>query len=216
VIYRARTPELLAGIHAVVNVYHHTQGKFAKSVSRKHAQKAKYKIQIHVVACVHLRRSAKIMVSLMTIHADVNAQIHGMETNVKNVHQNHATDTAYGIINSAHVYAMHHGCQIHNVKHVGIWNADSMVHLLKKIAHVNAKVTGKAFSATNALPKRSVLLLELIAVYMHGMKKNASVRNNASRWIVKTTVIKIQKHVIVNVIQMAMAQMQVNRVIPSY
>jgi hypothetical protein len=151
----------------------------------------------------------------MTIRVDVNAQTHGTEINAKNVHQNHATDTVYGIINSAHVYAMHHGCQIRNVKHVGIWNAESMVHSWKKIAHVNAKVTGKAFSATSALPKRSVLLLVLIAVYMHGMMKNVSVKNNANRWIVKTTVFKIHKHVIVNVIQMAMAQMQVNRVIPS-
>tara|TARA_E500000331_G_scaffold301201_1_gene302519 strand:+ start:116 stop:574 length:459 start_codon:yes stop_codon:yes gene_type:complete len=152
----------------------------------------------------------------MMVRVDVHVSIHGTGSSAKNVPQNHAMVMVYGITSNVHVYAMHHGCQIRNVKHVDIWNVVNMVHLLKKIAIVNAKVIGKVFSATNAQRKRSVSLLALIAVYMHGMRKNVNVKNNANRWIVNTMVSKIQKHVIVNVTHKAMVRMQVNLAIPSY
>ena len=207
-IYHAKIQEPLVGKHAVVIVYHHLPVKFVKNASYNNVRKVRFKTQTRAVVCAHPPSNAKIMGFWTMILANAHVRIHGVENNAINVHRNHAMVMAYGIISNVHAYAMRDGYQIRNVKRVGTWNVESMVRLLKKIARVNAKAIGKVFNAMNALQRRSVSLLVLIVVCMHLMRKSASVRPNASRWIASMAAFKIREHVTVSVIQTGMVRLQ--------
>ena len=159
VICHAKILERSAGRHAVALAYPHTRERFVKNVLNRNVQRVKVQDQIPVVVCARLKSSARIMACSMTTLVVAHAQILGMVNNAKSVPQNRVMVMVYGTTSNALACVMHRGYPIRNARHAVIWNVVHMEHLLKKIAPVDAKATGKVFNATSARQKKSVSLL---------------------------------------------------------